>query len=74
MSNYIHTLTEIEAACGVTLEQVAAELPRCLVRNGKVTISANVGPALAGSVARCALGVPAAYIGRSLIGSVYEAD
>lgn len=58
MSHYTHSLTAIEEACGVTLDQVAEMLPKCRVfDNGTaITLPANTGPALAGSVARCAFG------------------
>ena len=67
MSTYIHTLTPLEIACDVTLEQVAEILPQVqLMTNARVMLPANMGPALAGSVARCALGGPAQYLGMSL--------
>lgn len=58
MSAYVHTLTDIELACGVTLEQVAAELPRVLIRDSGATVivDATNPPALCASVARCAFG------------------
>lgn len=39
MSAYKLELSEIEKACGVTLEAVAEELPRCLMRNELVFMS-----------------------------------
>ncbi|MET4703055.1 hypothetical protein [Frigoribacterium sp. UYMn621] len=64
MSTYIHTLTALETACGVTLEQVAEILPKVLVmKDGAVMLPHGIGPALASSVARCALGSPALYVG-----------
>ena len=58
MRTYTHRLSEIELACGVTLEQVARELPRVLVRDSGATvvIDATLPPALAGSVVRAAFG------------------
>lgn len=58
MTTYTHRLSEIELACGVTLDQVARELPRVLVREGGATVvvDATLPPALAGSVARAAFG------------------
>lgn len=74
MSTYTHTLTDIEQACGITLEDVARELPRgCFRENGTVFIvSDDCGPALAGSVARCAFGRPVKYLGRTLLGQAYR--
>lgn len=54
MTHYKHTLTPIEVACGVTLEQVATVLAKVLVTKDKVFIPGDASPALAGSVARCA--------------------
>lgn len=57
MSTYRIELSEVEIACGVTLDDVAAELPRVLMRgNDTVHIDGSLAPALAGAVARCALG------------------
>lgn len=58
MSNYTHTLTEIELACGVTLEDVARELPRVMIRDAGATVivDGTLAPALANSVARAAFG------------------
>lgn len=55
MRTYTHTLSPIEEACGVTLEQVADALPKCK-SNGLYVITPDVPPALAGSVARCYYG------------------
>ncbi|AET09818.1 hypothetical protein [Gordonia phage GTE5] len=67
MSHYVHTLTEIETECGVTLDTVAAELPRVAIRdNGAVWISADLPPAVAGSVARAAVGGPVRFSHLSL--------
>lgn len=68
MATYTHTLTETETACGVTLEQVAHELTRVLVRGDRVYIAGTVGPALAGSVARCAFAGPVDFIGINTLG------
>ena len=76
MTAYTHTLTELETACGVTLEDVARELPRGVFRQRgrSFVVDVNLSPALAGSVARCAFaGVPVEYIGTSLLGRVYQA-
>tara|TARA_R110000782_G_scaffold186634_1_gene276846 strand:- start:3249 stop:3488 length:240 start_codon:yes stop_codon:yes gene_type:complete len=70
-----HTLTELEIACGVTLEGVAYELPRGLFIDNDTAfiVSGQAGPALAGSVARCAFGVPATYAGMNSHGdAVYR--
>lgn len=66
-------LTDLEAACGVTIEQVQHELPRCLLKDGRVTVDKDLPPALATAVARCALGIdkPGTYYGRNLIGRVF---
>ncbi|AXH49817.1 hypothetical protein KNU02_gp92 [Gordonia phage Pleakley] len=69
-STYTLELTDIERACGVTLDQVADVLPKVALRenwqeravwvpdthNGK-----SVGPALAGAVARAALAGPVEF-------------
>jgi hypothetical protein len=69
--SYTHTLTPLEIACGVTLEDVARELPRGLfIDNGTAFIVAGTcGPALAGSVARCAFsGAYPTYKGMNSLG------
>lgn len=55
---YTHKLTEVELACAVSLEDVARELPRVLIRDSGATIyvDAMLAPALANSVARAAFG------------------
>lgn len=54
MSVYKLELTEIEVACGVTLEQVQEVLPKVLVRRGELAIMPDgISPALGGAVARC---------------------
>lgn len=71
---YQHQLTDLERACGVTLEQVAVELERGVFReNDRVFVVAEAAsPALASSVARCAFGGAAVeYQGKSLLGRVY---
>lgn len=74
-STYIHTLSDIEIACGVTLDAVAHELTRGTFREGGATfvVSADAAPALASSVARCAFaGEPVEYVGRTLLGHAYR--
>lgn len=58
VSTYTHSLTSTEAACGVTLDDVARELPRVLIRDGGATVivDGTLAPALAASVARAAFG------------------
>lgn len=53
MAHYTLELTEIELACGVTLEQVSDVMPRVLVRDGRLFLPANTPPALGKAVARC---------------------
>jgi hypothetical protein len=75
MATYTHTLTELETACGVTLDAVARELPRGVFRQNDTVfiVSENVAPALAGSVARCAFsGARVEYVGRALLGRAYS--
>lgn len=75
MKVYEHVLTDLEVECGVTLEQVQYYLPRgAFIDNGTAWVSDAPGPALAGSVARCAFGRPATYTGQNLLGqAVYRA-
>ena len=63
MRTYIHTLTPLETACGVSLAEVADALPKVLfIDNGHaVMVPAGLPPAMAGSVARCAFGAPADF-------------
>lgn len=71
MSTYIHVLTETERACGVTLEDVARELPRGLFidNDSAFVVAANVGPALGASIARCAFaGRPVRFSGLNGLG------
>lgn len=68
MKNYILVLSDIEIACGVTLEQVQDVLPLVAVRNGKVMLPEATGPALAGAVARCALAGPVEFRGLNSLG------
>lgn len=56
MNIYEHELTDTEKACGVTLEQVAHELPRVLLRDDRVYVDGRLSPALSNSVARAAFG------------------
>lgn len=64
---YTHELTDIEIACGITLEQVADELPKGSFFGARgeelFMVPDNIGPALAGSVARAAFAGPAHYVG-----------
>ena len=64
MKIYTHTLTEVEIACGVTLDQVADVLPECYMSlNEKLVLPANTPPALASSVARAAFaGAPVEFV------------
>ena len=74
MTTYKHTLTDVERACGVTLEDVARELERGTFREGGQTfvVDADLPPALAGSVARAAFaGEPVEYVGRTMLGRAY---
>lgn len=75
MNVYTHTLTPLEIALRVTLEDVARELPRGLFTdNGQAFTTADVSPALAMSVARCAFGAPARFVGLNAAGlPVYRA-
>ena len=59
MAHYTHTLTDIEVACGVTLDDVAQALARgyMIDRDGiAFVMDPNTPPALASSTARCAFG------------------
>lgn len=71
MKTYTHTITTLEAACGVTLEQVAELMPLILIaKDRKVILPVGTGPALSHSVARCALGeVRASFLGMSALGN-----
>lgn len=72
---YVHVLTEIEIACGVTLEQVYDLRPRVLVREDRVFVPAETPPALASSTARMAFGGPAKFAGLNQLGMlVYRPD
>lgn len=54
MSVYKLELTEIEVACGVTLEQVQEVLPMVYVTtDGLAIFPGGYSPALCGAVARC---------------------
>ena len=63
MDTYKLELTEIEIACGVTLEAVAVELPLGrFVRDGDAfMVSKSAPPALAGAVARAAFAAPVEF-------------
>lgn len=69
-----HALTDTEITCGVTLDQVAEILPKTLVRGtGEDAFVVlpdddSISPALATSVARCALSTPAGYVGHNTFG------
>lgn len=71
---YTHTITPIEAACGVTLEQVADELPKVLMINAgrAVMVPVHMSPALSGSIARCALAGPVTFSHLSNGYPIYE--
>lgn len=67
MRVYTLELTEMEIACGVTLEQVADATPRVLSRDGHLFLPANTPPALGKAVARCVFAdKPHAFTGLSL--------
>lgn len=75
MSHYTHELTEIEHACGVTLEAVARELERGVFREGGAVfvVSEEAGPAVASSTARAAFkGADVEYLGESWLGRMYR--
>ena len=63
MSTYALELTEIEIACDVTLEAVAVELPlgRFVRDCDGFMVSKSAPPALAGAVARAAIGGPVEF-------------
>lgn len=73
MSTYTFVPTELEAACGVTTDDVARELPRGVFRDHDelFVVSADLPPALAGAVARTAFGGPVEYVGKHLLGRAY---
>ena len=77
MHAYTHTLTPIETACGVTLDDVARELPRGLFRTVdgiELFIVRDVGPALAGSVARAAFAAPVKFSHMTPAGPAYARE
>lgn len=77
MNVYTHTLTDIEEACGVTLEDVARELPRGgFIDEGRAFVTDAASPALAMSVARAAYaGAAVRFAGLNALGwSVYRLD
>ena len=63
MNTYTLELTEIEIACGVTLEAVEAELPlgRLVRDSDAFMVSKSAPPALAGATARVALDGPVEF-------------
>lgn len=70
------TLSAIESACGVTVDDVTRERSRAAVRltsdGMRVMVDGDTPPALAGAVARMALGVRCERLGRNMVGhSVY---
>lgn len=70
-------LTEIERACGVTVEDVLRTRRESYVfDNGRaVVVSGDVPPALGAAAARLALGGPASFVGRNqLRQNVYRKD
>jgi hypothetical protein len=69
------TITEIDAACGVALEDVERELARGVFINGgnAFMVSRTCGPALASSVARAAFqGSEVRFLGLTLGYPTYE--
>lgn len=75
MTTIHHTLTTIEAACGVTLEQVAKMRTKILlIENGeKAVFPQFTSAALASSTARFAFGSPAKFAGFNNVGlPVYQ--
>lgn len=65
------TLSELELACGITLDAVRTARSQAmthLTREGfRVVVAPEVGPALGGAVARMALGVRAEYLGMNAL-------
>ena len=69
------TLTDIERACGVTMEDVRRVRRESYVFDSgrAVAVSWGVPPALGAAAARLALGAPAGFVGRNPLGqSVYR--
>lgn len=66
-------LTELEEACGVTLADVARELPNGVTLDDWETfhVPDNLAPALSQAVARYALNSTVEYLGRSHLGRKY---
>lgn len=74
---YTHELTELETACGVTLDQVATYLARgAFFDQNRAWFTNCESPALAMSVARCAFaGRPVRHVGVNEFGhSIYRLD
>ena len=64
-------LTELHLACGVTPEQVTAELKRCLARDGGATliVDGNIPPALSSACALNHFGTDAYdFVGLNTLG------
>lgn len=73
MTHTPFTLTDLERACGVTLKDVARELPRGTFRENDTVfiVAADIVPAIASAVARCAFNAPVEYQGKTLLGRAY---
>ena len=74
---YRHALTDLEEALGVTLEDVARELPRgAFIDEGRAYVTDVDSPALAMSVARAAfVGAAVRFAGLNALGfAVYRLD
>lgn len=68
-------LSDIERACGVTVDAVRATRARALIfaDGTKVALDANTPPALAGAAARLAFGAPVRFAGLNPFGMpIYE--
>lgn len=72
MTTITWNLTETASACGVTLEDVARELPRARFdfAEGRAIIAADTSPALAAEVARCGLNVQSVSFSHLALGSM----
>lgn len=53
-----HTLTPLEEACGVTLEELSREIPRLLLRDDGSTliVDGTLSPAMSNALARFTFG------------------
>lgn len=70
-------LSEVEVACGVTVEQVRAVRIKAYIMHDKqsVAIPKDTGPALAGAAARMALGGPVEFVAINIFGNpLYRLD